>query len=877
MGVGLMRLVKNFLSLGLAALLVISPISVAAEGNVQEVSSKTKEITKSLQVESSKGKKKSLGKNKAWDNPMDYPLVSDGELVDTLFDSYGNYQELTFNSISDYNNDSMNFEVKIYSEEANNKDPYVFIEFYKENNNAFQYLGYIDFNTSGYNTYTMGNILPKSLYDGEEYVYALVGILGSMSDEYYSDYLYFKVENPYYTEEAEPEPEPDPTGVKNYVIINNESVDGNTKESTGSFKINNDEYTFNKKLGLSAYKLDVNRPFDVAKNKGKQIRKSSKSKVKAYQVGDSKNFWVYDFASGTDTSIGAKLLYSGTKANIWVNNNQISSADATKLGKEYDNKIYSAVTQNFANESDVDKDGKVNILCYDIQDGFSGSGGYIGGYFWAGDLFDITGSNKSEIFYIDTYPSMGMSSTKDVSQAYGTLAHEFQHMVNFNQNYFIEGDEMGMDVWLDEGLAMAAEQVYSGVGLQDRIDYYNYASSIANGHSLLYWDENGDVLSNYSLSYLFGQYVKAQTGKGNAIFKEILKDTNNDYKAVENVVQKYVNSSMTFGKIMTNFRGALLLKKDTGEYGFKGDPFFDSLSPRLYGGSSAQLRGGGAIIKANDANDIDIPVSKGADITYTYVSADDVDEKDTTPPVKPTVNEVDDNDTAVTGTTEANASVYVRIGSTVKSAVADSDGKFSVTIPKQKAGTVLKVYAEDQAKNKSEEVTVKVIDKTPPGAPVVNEVKDYDKKVTGKAEAGSKVTVKSGSKTLGESTAKTNGSYSVTMKSAQKAGTTLTVTATDKDKNVSKATKKTVADKTAPGVPKVNNIKSSSTTVTGTAEKNATVYVKVGSKVIGSNEAQSSGKFSVKISKQKAKTKVYVYAADKAGNVGKSTKKIVQK
>ena len=95
-------------------------------------------------------------------------------------------------------------------------------------------------------------------------------------------------------------------------------------------------------------------------------------------------------------------------------------------------------------------------------------------------------------------------------------------MVNFNQNVLIEDSYVNMDTWLNESLSMAAEQIYSGQGLSNRINYYNVSSSIQNGHSLLYWDNSGDVLSNYSLSYLFGQYIKVQANQGDRIFKEIL-------------------------------------------------------------------------------------------------------------------------------------------------------------------------------------------------------------------------------------------------------------------------------------------------------------------------------------------------------------------
>jgi GH35 family endo-1,4-beta-xylanase len=83
-------------------------------------------------------------------------------------------------------------------------------------------------------------------------------------------------------------------------------------------------------------------------------------------------------------------------------------------------------------------------------------------------------------------------------------------------------------------------------------------------------------------------------------------------------------------------------------------------------------------------------------------------------------------------------------------------------------------------------------DTTPPAAPKVNAVKSSSKTVSGIAEADSTVTVKAGSKLLGTAKAESNRTFSVKITS-QKAGTALSVTATDPSKNVSKVTKVTVA------------------------------------------------------------------------------------
>ena len=75
-----------------------------------------------------------------------------------------------------------------------------------------------------------------------------------------------------------------------------------------------------------------------------------------------------------------------------------------------------------------------------------------------------------------------------------------------------------------------------------------------------------------------------------------------------------------------------------------------------------------------------------------------------------------------------------------------------------------------------------------------------------------------------------------------------------------------------PAVPKMNAVSDQSTSVTGTAEANTTVYGKIGSKTLGIGMANSKGAFSVKIPKQKAGTKVDVYAKDAAKNQSKTTK-----
>jgi Zn-dependent metalloprotease/subtilisin family serine protease len=246
-------------------------------------------------------------------------------------------------------------------------------------------------------------------------------------------------------------------------------------------------------------------------------------------------------------------------------------------------------------------------------------------------------------------------------------------------------------------------------------------------------------------------------------------------------------------------------------------------------------------------------------------------------PSAPKVNPVTDRDTKVTGTAEAEAKITVKAGSAVLGeATAGKDGKFSVNIKAQRAGTVLLVTATDKAGNTSPATTVTVQDKTPPSAPKVNPVTDRDTKVTGTAEAEAKVTVKAGSIVLGVATAGKDGKFTVNIK-AQRAGTVLLVTATDKANNTSAATKVTVQDKTPPNAPQVNPVTDRDTKVTGKTEANAKVVVKAGKNQLGEAKAGKDGRFSVKIKAQKAGTILEVVSIDASGNVSKATKMKVQK
>jgi len=334
-------------------------------------------------------------------------------------------------------------------------------------------------------------------------------------------------------------------------------------------------------------------------------------------VGNTRQFWVYNFRTNSRYQITATLQYVGSKSEIWAEDTGvIAQSRAAQLGQEFDAVIYPLVTTYFYTPSDVSGNGRVAILCFDIQDNFESTGAFVAGYFDAGDLYNTTYSNRMEIFYIDTYPLMHhpRSNPPDVTRAFSTLVHEFQHMVNHNRNRIVEGGA-NMPTWLNEGMSMAAEHIYGGA-LTRRISYYNFSNIIRDGHSLLRWGDNGDVLANYALSYLFLQYIKEQCGQGDSIFREMLLDSANDYMAVDNVIRKYIDPNMTFREFMTSFRLALRLNESSGLYGFNGS--FGNITTRLYTGNGRTLYGGAALFKQISESFTD-PGNGGSSIQYVGI------------------------------------------------------------------------------------------------------------------------------------------------------------------------------------------------------------------------------------------------------------------
>jgi hypothetical protein len=160
-------------------------------------------------------------------------------------------------------------------------------------------------------------------------------------------------------------------------------------------------------------------------------------------------------------------------------------AQMDSITAEFDGTIYPTDASYFGNPSDVDANARIIILFTGQVNKLTppnspAGSGFVAGFFFAGDFFPPTGttpgtfcaqSNRAEIFYLMSPDPTGkfgnVRTTSSVRQGTrGTIAHEFQHMINAGNRYPNPAVKDFEATWLDEALAHMAEDAVGRVTRQ---------------------------------------------------------------------------------------------------------------------------------------------------------------------------------------------------------------------------------------------------------------------------------------------------------------------------------------------------------------------------------------------------------------------------
>ncbi len=294
------------------------------------------------------------------------------------------------------------------------------------------------------------------------------------------------------------------------------------------------------------------------------------------------------------------------------------------IGQKFDNEIYTDMTSAFGNPTDIDSNGKIVILYYDMGVAENSTLGY----FLSNDLTLDNGYNEMEIFYMNI--KWGIDKDSDATanpvdaELIRTLAHEFQHLINYGQRVMIR-KVTEMDTWIDEGMAESAEQLIGKTPGAGRIDTIKADSSnkIRNGAPLCVWNQDD---KSYALAYTFMQYCKNHARDREGMFKQLIAHTYGDYRAIEEVMKEQQPSFFKdFASIVTGYRLANLIGAPAGiySYGSESDIFnFKDASYAPASVSGIKLGAGGSVYIYPSDSDLNsfVPNGHGPDIRFIRIN-----------------------------------------------------------------------------------------------------------------------------------------------------------------------------------------------------------------------------------------------------------------
>lgn len=282
----------------------------------------------------------------------------------------------------------------------------------------------------------------------------------------------------------------------------------------------------------------------------------------AVSVGSEQTFKVlnsYSSSTSYDT-VTATLRVSTSTFDLYVDNRNEDSISDAQLQTIADNFADDEVRTLYGTESDVNSDGKFQVLfTQTVNELGASAGGMVTGFFYAIDLFDDASysiSNEREIFYTlvpDPTGEFGFSLSENFANTniYPTvLPHEYQHMISFNQHYFVNGGSAESS-WLNEALSHLAEDVteLDSSGYMDSTSLENpsrVSSYLSSVDSTCFFC--GSSLKQRGGSYLFVRYLYEQAELGNlsgvssgAALIDALLDTSN--RGTTNITQAIFGTS----------------------------------------------------------------------------------------------------------------------------------------------------------------------------------------------------------------------------------------------------------------------------------------------------------------------------------------------
>ena len=237
-----------------------------------------------------------------------------------------------------------------------------------------------------------------------------------------------------------------------------------------------------------------------------------------FSVGAKQKLWALNTSTIQNFQLDVTLQYVTDHAYFWVEDGvTFNMNEAKALVDAFEEKMYPTDREFFGSEwtPGVDDDPHIYIVYA------RGLGGSVAGYFsspdeYSPEAYPYSNAHESFFFNADNSP---LTST----YTYGVLAHEFQHMIHWNQ-------DRNETSWINEGfseLAALLNGYYTG----------GAASSYAYDPDIQLTDWGPDPGSNgphYGSALLFLSYFLDRFGK--EATQQLVHDQNNSIDSVDDVL-----------------------------------------------------------------------------------------------------------------------------------------------------------------------------------------------------------------------------------------------------------------------------------------------------------------------------------------------------
>jgi len=264
----------------------------------------------------------------------------------------------------------------------------------------------------------------------------------------------------------------------------------------------------------------------------KDIPETINEKVVEYAVGDAKEFNALNTDTNENFKVKTKLAYKTNHAYFWLEDGmKYDEAKVKKLGDLFENQIYPTDREFFGSEWTPGVDGDVHLYIVYCH----GLGNNIAGLFSSIDSIHPLArpdSNGHESFF------MSADNLNFGEEDYGTLAHEFQHMIHWYR-------DRNEDTWMNEGFSVLAEFLNKfDTGGFDELYVTNPDQQLTD------WPNDHDqTTAHYGESFLFLDYFLDRFGEDAT--KKVVAETENGMSAIDKVLKDVKATDANSGKQIT--------------------------------------------------------------------------------------------------------------------------------------------------------------------------------------------------------------------------------------------------------------------------------------------------------------------------------------